>query len=173
MLHRDATSYTKPATGTGFAAGTLILTPSGAEFIENLQPGDCVLTRDHGPQPLRAVHRSLSASRAVTVAPEAIGPGLPWRHLRLAPTQRLVMAGWKAELLFGLPETLVAVADLVSDGTVLACTAIGTTVTYQPVFDAAQIIYAEGIEVEVTARLRPALQIVHAALDQDPAHPAL
>jgi hypothetical protein len=173
MLHRDAKTYAKPAPGTGFTTGTLILTPSGAEFVENLQPGDMVLTRDHGPQPLRALHRSLSASRAVTVAPEAISPGLPWRHLRLAPAQRVVMSGWKAELLFGQPETLVAIADLVSDGAVLARTAIGATVTWQPVFDAAQVIYAEGIEVEVAAVAQPFLHLVSSTKDRNPARVSL
>jgi Hint domain len=170
MLHRDTMSYAKPISGMGFTAGTLILTAEGAEFIEHLQPGDLVMTRDHGPQPLRSLHRCLSPSRAVTVAPEAIGPGLPWRHLRLVPAQRIAMSGWKADLLFGQDEALVPVGDLVSDGTILARTAIGATVIYQPEFDANQIIYVEGMEVEVTARARRALHLVDLAKDHDPAH---
>jgi hypothetical protein len=173
MLHRDTATYAKATTGTGFTAGTLILTPQGAAFIEDLIPGDLVLTRDHGPQPLRALHRTLSPSRAVTVAPEAIGPGLPWRHLRLAPSQRVAISGWKAELLFAVDETLVPIGDLVSDGTVLARTAIGTTVTWQPVFDTTQIIYAEGMEIEVPARARPALHVVDSTADWDPARASL
>ena len=173
MLHRDANSYAKPVIGGGFTAGTLILTPKGPAFIESLQPGDLVLTRDHGPQPLRALHRHLSPSRAITVAPEAIGPGLPWRHLRLASTQRVAISGWKAELLFAVAETLVPIGELVSDGTVLARTAIGAMVTWEPVFDASQIIYAEGIEVEVAARARPALQVIDTAPGWDPARASL
>jgi hypothetical protein len=159
MLHHFSTAQAKPATGTGFTTGTLILTPGGPCFIEALCPGDMVLTRDHGPQPLRALHRMLSPSRAITIAPEAIAPGLPWRHLRLAPAQRIAMTGWKAALLFGVPETLVPVGDLVSDGSILARTAIGAMVTFQPVFDQAQVIYAEGIEVEVVAHQRPTLHL--------------
>ncbi|MGL4321944.1 MAG: Hint domain-containing protein [Paracoccaceae bacterium] len=173
MLHHNATSYAKASSAMGFTAGTLILTPEGAEFIEHLQPGDLVMTRDNGPQPLRSLHRSLSPSRAVTVAPEAIGPGLPWRHLRLVPTQRIAMSGWKADLLFGLDETLVPVGDLVSDGTILARTAIGATVIYQPEFDVSQIIYVEGMEVEVTARARAALYVVNQADDQETVRTAL
>jgi hypothetical protein len=173
MLHRNATSYAKATSGMGFTAGTLILTPEGAEFVELLNPGDLVMTRDHGPQPLRSLHRSLSPSRAVTIAPQAIGPGLPWRHLRLVPSQRIAMSGWKADLLFGLDETLVPVGDLVSDGTVLARTAIGATVIYQPEFDAAQIIYVEGIEVEVMARARPVLYVTDTADKSDAPRVAL
>ncbi len=173
MLPYQTQTYAKPATGSGFTAGTLILTPQGPAFVESLQPGDLVMTRDHGPRPLRALHRNLSGPRAVTVAPEAIGPGLPWRHLRLAPTQRVAMSGWKADLLFGVAETLVAVGELVSDGTILARTAIGATVTWQPVFDTTEIIYAEGIEVEVSGRLHAALHIVDTAKDWDPAAASL
>ena len=160
MLNSTPTSSTKSDSGVGFATGTLILTPAGAAFVEDLIPGDLVLTRDHGTQPLRAIHRALSPSRAITIAPEAIGPGLPWRHLRLAPAQRVGMSGWKATLLFGVDEVLVPIGDLVSDGTILARTAIGATVTYLPVFDQTEVIYAEGIEVELAARQRPALHIV-------------
>lgn len=151
------------AAGFGFAAATLILTPDGTAFIEDLCPGDLVMTRDHGPQPLCGLARSLSDARAITIAPEAIAPGLPWRHLRLSHGQRILMAGWKAKLLFGVEEALVPVGDLVSDGTILARPVIGTTATYQPLFDTPQIIWAEGIEVEVAAALaRPALQPISA-----------
>lgn len=148
-----AFSATTSAPPHGFAKGTLILTIDGPVFVEDLHPGDRVLTRDHGPQHLKSLGRSLSTDRAITVAPEAIGPGLPWRHLRLAPQQRVLVAGWKAELLFGTDEVLVAVGDLVSDGTILAQAAIGATPLYHLAFDAAQIIWAEGIEVEVPAQL--------------------
>jgi hypothetical protein len=173
MLHRTPSAHAKPATGTGLVTGTLILTPEGPEFIESLQPGDMVLTRDHGAQPVRAVNRALSPSRAITIAPEAAGPGVPWRHLRLAPTQRIGLSGWKAELLFGADQALVPVGDLVSDGTILARTAIGATVTYQLVFDQPQIIFAEGMEVEAAGHARPALHLVDSVQDWDPARASL
>ena len=36
-----------------FTAGTRILTPHGPRPVEDLRPGDLVITRDNGPQPLR------------------------------------------------------------------------------------------------------------------------
>jgi hypothetical protein len=51
----------------------------------------------------------------------------------------------------------------------LARTAIGATVTWQPVFDVAQMIYAEGIEVEVAAVARPNLHLVAGSENWDPA----
>ena len=44
-----------------FTPGTRIATPSGLRTIERLQQGDLVVTRDHGPQPIRWVgQRTLS-----------------------------------------------------------------------------------------------------------------
>ena len=171
MLKRAAASYTKPGPPGGFVISTLILTPTGAAFVQDLTPGDLVLTRDHGAQPLRALHRTLSPSRAVTIAPEAIAPGLPWRHLRLAPTQRIALSGWKATMLFGVDDALIPVGALVSDGTILARTAIGATVTFEIVFDQPQVIYAEGIEVEVAARAHATLHLADSAAFVAPALP--
>ena len=163
MLKRDTRAYAKSPPPAGFVTDTLILTPQGVAFIQDLTSGDLVITRDHGPQPLRALHRALSPSRAITVAPEAIGPGLPWRHLRLSPTQRIAVTGWKAALLFGQDETLVPVGDLLSDGSILARPTIGSTVIYQPVFDNPQIIYVEGIEVEVAMQRLAQLHVAKPA----------
>ncbi|MCU0800924.1 MAG: Hint domain-containing protein [Rhodobacteraceae bacterium] len=142
---------TAPFCQSGFTAGTLLLTPTGPAFVEDLCPGDLLMTRDQGPQPLRGLARGVCDSRAITIAPEAMAPGLPWRPLRLSRSQRVLMAGWKAGLLYGVDETLVPVGDLVSDGTILARPVIGSIVTYQPLFDRPQVIWAEGIEVEVAA----------------------
>lgn len=54
-----------------FTAGTPIDTPAGAVPVEALRPGDLVLTRDNGPQPLR-----WSAMRRLTQAELAADPRL-------------------------------------------------------------------------------------------------
>ena len=49
----DGSSFTQENTGViCFAKRTLIATPKGDVPIETLKPGDLVLTRDNGPQPL-------------------------------------------------------------------------------------------------------------------------
>lgn len=54
-----------------FTSGTLIDTPTGAVPVERLRPGDLVLTRDSGPQPLRWM-----AFRRVKAAELHHNPGL-------------------------------------------------------------------------------------------------
>ena len=54
-----------------FTAGTLIDTPSGPIPVERLRPGDLVITRDNGPQPLLWM-----ASRRVPASEMATNPAL-------------------------------------------------------------------------------------------------
>ncbi len=62
----------------GFALGTLILTPHGPEFVENLAPGDLVMTQDAGAQPLTRVTRTIPPHIQCLSPRDATGP---WRHL--------------------------------------------------------------------------------------------
>ena len=69
-----------------FTQGTRILTPSGLRPVEDLAPGDLVITRDAGPQPIRWTGRVVidaarlrrePACRPVHIAANAFGPGRP------------------------------------------------------------------------------------------------
>jgi len=96
-----------------FTAGTLIDTPRGPVPVEMLRPGDRVLTRDHGAQPLRWV--GVSTRRAAGPdAPVRIGAGVlgPHAALELSPNHRVMIADAGAELLFGAHEVLMRARDL-------------------------------------------------------------
>jgi hypothetical protein len=138
-----------------FTPGTLIATPEGPRAIETLRPGDLVLTRDHGPQPLRWMGEArlrpedLLANpghRPVRIEKGALGDGLPYRDLTLSPQHRLLFGGWRAQVLFGEDEVLVPALALVGD---LAGRAAPAGVRYlHLLFDQHEIIFAEGAEVE-------------------------
>jgi Ca2+-binding RTX toxin-like protein len=105
-----------------FTPGTLILTPGGDRPVEDLRPGDLVETRDHGAKPVLWIgDRALSAAEAaanpqlapVRIAAGALGPDLPERPLIVSPQHRVLVAGPRAELLFGEDEVLVAALHLV------------------------------------------------------------
>lgn len=78
-------------------AGARIATPKGARRIESLRPGDRVLTRDHGLQPiLWRVSRNPSfndaaSTRPVRIRAGAFGAGQPARGLSLSPQHRVLM----------------------------------------------------------------------------------
>lgn len=131
-----------------FVAGTLIETPTGEVPVEALMPGDLVLTRDDGPQPLRWIGARTVAAQG-DFAPILIHAGSYGSHrdLMVSPQHRILLRDAYAELLFGEGEVLVAAKDLVNDRSVQRHP--GGDVTYvHLLFDRHQVIYSEGLATE-------------------------
>lgn len=139
-----------------FTPGTLIDTLRGKRAVEDLVPGDKVLTRDHGYQPLAWTgRRDLSAAdlarvpaaAPVRIAAGALGRGLPERDLIVSPRHRMLITGARAELMFGEREVLVCAADLL--GLPGVTQDLAGDVSYIHIMcDAHQIIRAEGAWTE-------------------------
>jgi hypothetical protein len=131
-----------------FAKGSLIRTASGDRPVEGLQPGDRVETLDHGLQPIRWIGtRQVPAIR--NLAPIVIGAGAMDndRDLIVSPQHRILVTGWRAEMLFGEPEVLVAAKHLVDGDKIYR--ASGGQVTYFHIcFDRHEIIFAENQPTE-------------------------
>lgn len=107
-----------PAPVAGLVAGTQIDTPDGARPIEQIAPGNRVLTDDGQARPVvRTRRRRLSLAeqiahpglRPLTLAPGTAGNEAP---LDLAPGQRLMLGGWRVEILYGRAEALLPAAEL-------------------------------------------------------------
>lgn len=131
-----------------FTAGTLIRTLSGLRPVETLQPGDLIVTRDHGPRPLHWIGRrrieGTGRFAPIRFAKGAIGND---RELLVSPQHRMLISGWQAELLFGEDEVLAAAKHLIN----------GTTIVQSPrrrvdyvhlMFDRHEIVEAEGVPSE-------------------------
>jgi hypothetical protein len=106
------------AISPGFATGAILQTDKGSVAVQDLQPGDRVLTRDKGFQPVLWVGRSdLIAPDAehhpVAIAQGALGPNLPDRDMILPASHRLLIEGPRTKLMFGTREVFVPVAHLV------------------------------------------------------------
>lgn len=132
-----------------FTPGARILTPQGERTVESLCRGDLVITRDHGPQPIRWVgHRTvpgLARFAPVRVAAHVLdGARTP---LLVSPQHRFLFTGYKAELLFGCSEVLVAAAHLV-DGRDVTQTQQAAVTYIHIMFDRHEVIYAEGAATE-------------------------
>ncbi|HEY9021178.1 MAG TPA: Hint domain-containing protein [Paracoccaceae bacterium] len=131
-----------------FVAGTLVLTPDGEVPVESLRPGDLVLTKDEGPQPLRWIGRRQVEARG-DFAPICIAPGTfgDHRQLLVSPLHRILIRDSLAEVLFGEGEVLVAAHDLVNDYSVRRIE--GGMVDYVHIlFDRHQVVFSEGLESE-------------------------
>ncbi len=132
-----------------FTPGTHIATPHGARDIADLRVGDKVVTRDHGLQPIRWIQRR-TVPAVDRFAPVRIRPGVVTgleRDLLVSPQHRMLFQGYRAELLFGETEVLVAAKHLI-DG-VHVTQDEGETVTYiHMMFDEHEVVYAEGAATE-------------------------
>lgn len=143
---------------TGIAGKSNVRTPCGARHVANIRPGDLVVTRDNGLQPVRSVW-----SRAVTAAeiaadpslapvclrPRAIGPMMPQRDLMVAGDHRLLIPGYR---LIDRPDTaaaLIPARDIAgTSDAAYVDRAHGDIVYYNLVFDAHQVFAANGLAVE-------------------------
>lgn len=96
VLNQDTTPNPVPVC---LAEGTLVLTPAGEVAVEQLVPGDLVMTRDHGPQPVvwhgasrHAWPGSDPKTRPVAIRAGALGPGCPAVDLVVSPQHKLLLA---------------------------------------------------------------------------------
>ena len=131
-----------------FVAGTLIATPDGDRRAETLLPGDMVMTKDEGAQPLRWIG-SRNVAACGDFAPIHIRANTLGQHrdLLVSPLHRVLIKDNLAELLFGEAEVLVAARDLVNDHSITRRE--GGEVTYvHLLFDRHQVVFSEGLETE-------------------------
>jgi len=132
-----------------FARGTMITLGDGSQrAIETLDPGTRILTRDHGPQPLRWLGRA--TMRAVgSVAPVVIPGGVMGNASDLIVSQhhRMFLYQRRRDAAPGTSELLVQAKHLV-DGETIFIREGGVVDYFSLVFDRHEIIYAEGIPAE-------------------------
>ena len=150
---RDGTGTVVPFPGARvpiicFAAGTGILTPKGLRPVEDLRPGDLVVTRDNGLQTLRWSGRRTLRGHGDS-APIRIEAGLfgNSRALLVSPRHRILHRSASAALYFDTPEVLLDARHLLNGDTVTQDPC--TSVTYvHLLFDTHEIIFAEGAASE-------------------------
>ena len=132
-----------------FARGTQITMADGSQRpIEALVAGERVLTRDHGPQPVRwvghATLRAVGAFAPVVIAAGAMGNAgdlIVSQHHRMFLYQRQRRSG------LATAELLVQARHLVNGETIFLRE--GAFIDYfSLVFDRHEIVYAEGIPAE-------------------------
>ena len=140
-----------------FAQGTHILSPDGPRAVETLREGDFVQTKDNGAQALRWIGgRRISGARLyamphlrpIRLKADALGMGQPDEDLIVSPHHRMVVRGAAARELFNADEVLVAAKDLVNDRSIVIERALREVQYIHLLFDAHQVIIANGLETE-------------------------
>ncbi|MGB0440001.1 MAG: Hint domain-containing protein, partial [Paracoccaceae bacterium] len=140
-----------------FAGGTWIDTPSGPVRVEDLRAGDLVCVASGVPQPLRMnLVRHLTAddvAQAPALAPVcitrgALGNGLPHQDLRVSRQHRMMIRSQIAHRMFGTDEVLVAAIRLTDCPGIHVERSGGDLSYHHLVFDAHQVVLANGAPSE-------------------------
>lgn len=140
-----------------FTAGTMILTDRGEVAVETLQPGDLVMTRDHGLQPLRWIGGArLDAIdlaqrprlRPIRIRAGALGAASPAADLLVSPQHRVLVRSVIARKMFGTLEVLVAAKQLVLLDGVDVADDVDAVQYIHMLFDRHEIVVSNGAETE-------------------------
>ena len=105
-----------------FTQGTLIATAKGQIRVEDLKPGDRVITRDNGLQEIAWVGQKHLTQKDLIAKPElkpvlikagSLGENMPERDMMVSPNHRMLIADKGASMYIGEPEVLVAAKHFV------------------------------------------------------------
>lgn len=131
-----------------FVRGTRIACDTGEKPVESIQVGDLVKTMDHGLQPVRWVGSAKLSGKGAN-APVCFQKGAVGntRDLLVSPQHRMLLTGWKAEILFGKPEVLASAISLVNDRTIRQ-KQLPEVEYFHILFDQHEVIFAEGSATE-------------------------
>lgn len=135
-----------------FTPGTLIATPEGERLVEDLKPGDRVITRDNGIQRICWTGDKTLSAQDLAIAPKfkpvmirrgALGHGLPERDMVVSPNHRMLVANDRTSYYFDDSEVLVPAKFLAGLEGVRSYTP--KTVTYMHfMFEQHEVVLADG-----------------------------
>lgn len=150
-----------PAFEDAFAAlgrGAILQTQSGPTAVEDLLPGDQVLTSTNGYQTLLwkgsmtiipgAQNTRPEMGTMTRVTADALGLNRPTPDLVLGPSARLHHKANGIRALTGAETALVPVRDFIDSSQIIQLTPIAPVHVYQLGFDAHELVKVNGIEIE-------------------------
>jgi len=135
-----------------FASGTMISSEDGEMPVDWLRPGDRILTRDSGYQPVAWIGRFTATAanpvQIVNIAPDAFGPGSPDYPLCVTANHQILLQDPSLELLFGEPEMLAAAKFIVTGDAVTLEESCANRIFYHVLLPDHEVILAQGVWVE-------------------------
>ncbi len=142
---------------TAFARGTLIETLRGPVAIEDLVPGDDIVTAA-GTRPVTWIGSTTyvpgrdidgtSLTHLTRITSDAFGLGKPSMDLLMGPAARMVVRHEKLAKLLGRDAVLAPVADYADGDRFLEITPIGTVQLFHLMVERHTTICVGGVEVE-------------------------
>ncbi|NBB81552.1 MAG: hypothetical protein GVY36_19285 [Verrucomicrobia bacterium] len=155
----DVTSDT-PTPGTVnvcFADGTVLATSQGEIAIEDLTPGDRLLTSDRGAQTVRWVYRKTWSRAQVLADPRrrpvcirsgSFGAGLPRRDLLVSQQHRILVSGPIVRRMFDTDQVFLPAKSLLHLSGVGLIVPAESVSYYHILLDHHEVLFANGIAAE-------------------------
>ena len=140
-----------PATPICFVKGTAIRCEYGDVAIENLRVGDNVWTSDGILSEIKWIGRRILSGidltnnphlKPIRIKKNALGPNTPSKDLLVSPQHRMLLDGWRVDLLFSQNEVLAAAKHLVNDHSITVENSSDTVEYFHILFETHEIIYA-------------------------------
>ncbi|NOX39389.1 MAG: Hint domain-containing protein [Alphaproteobacteria bacterium] len=139
---------------TCFGEGMLIATDRGDVAVEALCLGDMVKCGDGESRAIRWMSKRHVGRSELALRPEfrpirlrqdALGEGCPNADLVVSPQHRILIDDWRAELMFGEAEVLVAAVHLLNDTDITRDYGAREVTYYHFMFDHHQTIWSNGL----------------------------
>ncbi|WP_405401277.1 Hint domain-containing protein [Paracoccus sp. Ld10] len=140
-----------------FAAGTRIRTARGDIAVQDLRPGDLVMTKDRGLRPVQwAGGRKLADYelnlfqhlRPIRIKAGALGANIPAQDLVVSPQHRILVRSAISRRMFGADEVLVAAKQLLMLDGIDIADDLDQIEYVHFMFDRHEIVFANGAEAE-------------------------
>jgi hypothetical protein len=130
----------------GLAAGTTVLTLSGAMPVEFVAPGDRMITRA-GARTVTGVEISvIKDARVVRISEGVLGKDRPEADMIVSPGQPILIRDWRAKAIAGLDQAVIT-AEKLADGEYIKTEVLDEVRLVTLQFAEAQVIYAAGLEL--------------------------
>lgn len=141
-----------------FCKGTVLVGESGRLIrVEELRVGDLLQTIDGKLCPVRWIDVNTLSSRLlkseerlrpIKICAGALGPGVPFTDLFVSPQHRILVESRIVKRMLGVTHTLVAAKKLLGLEGVEICSAQHDITYYHVLFDAHEVIVANGAAAE-------------------------
>lgn len=132
--------------------GAILQTATGPMAIEDLLPGDHVMTTHHGLQRLMwkgAMTLSPSDNRSmIRITADALGFGRPAMDLILGPAARILHTNPAIKMLTGATAALIPAQDFIDGSQFIALRPIGRVQVFQLGFERHSCVNVNGVPVE-------------------------
>ena len=136
----------------GMVSGTLVRTLEGVLPVDDLTPGDRIVTRAGARRltSVSVVHRKQAG--LVRVRASTMGHDRPDQDILVAPGQPVLIRDWRAQALYGVPVAAIPASRLV-DGEFVSLELHRDVRLFTLRFDEDEVVYAEGLELACPAFL--------------------